>query len=247
MITYFDIHSPIARPLPQTRRRPPNQPRRPTSRRDKKNGAVDMRRLDGVLQDLGFAPKPHPTIFSENEPDALFDGLEKFQTASGLTVDGAVKNKDSETGRALNKAMEEYYNPSARRKAGAQRPEVILTGTDPGRPTPPPEPEPDEELEKEIAEKRAECAALQADADEAERNMDLNSGTAEGKRWKRIWTDLIKRVPVCRGELGTLLEQRPGYMPEKRPPPKFPKPTVPNKKPGTEKKPGPEKKPGIPI
>ena len=34
-----------------------------------------MRKLDGVLQDLGFAPKPHPTIFIENEPEAVFDGL----------------------------------------------------------------------------------------------------------------------------------------------------------------------------
>ena len=29
-------------------------------------------------------------------------------------VDGAVKNKDSETGIALNKAMAEFYNPSER-------------------------------------------------------------------------------------------------------------------------------------
>jgi TATA-binding protein-associated factor Taf7 len=70
-----------------------------------------------VLQNLGFAPKPHPTIFIENEPDAVFDGLEKFQKTNGLDVDGAVKNKDSESGRALNAAMEEFYNPSARRQA----------------------------------------------------------------------------------------------------------------------------------
>jgi len=70
---------------------------------------------------LGFAPKPHPTIFIENEPDAVFDGLEKFQKTNGLDVDGAVKNKDSESGRALNAAMEEFYNPSARRQADAGR------------------------------------------------------------------------------------------------------------------------------
>ena len=90
MIPDFEFHNPL--------RRPPDQPRRRTSRRNRRNGAVDMRHLDSVLQDLGFAPKPHPTIFTENEPDALFDGLEKFQKANGLTVDGAVKNKDSETG-----------------------------------------------------------------------------------------------------------------------------------------------------
>jgi len=114
-----------------------------------KNGAIDLQGLDGVLQDLGFAPKPHPTIFSENGPDALFDGLEKFQKANGLTVDGAGKSKDSETGRALNKAMEEFYNPSEGRRDGGtqdgpeseQRPEVILTGTNPGRPEPKPKPE----------------------------------------------------------------------------------------------------------
>jgi len=118
MITYFNIHNPLSRPTVQTRRRPPNQPRPRTRRQDRGNGAVDLRGLDGVLQDLGFAPKPHPTLFLENEPDALFDGREKFQKANGLDVDGVVKNKDSETGRALNKAMAEYYNPSGE----AQRP-----------------------------------------------------------------------------------------------------------------------------
>jgi hypothetical protein len=98
MISYFETHKP--------------------RRRGGKNGAVDLRHLDGVLQDLGFAPKPHPTIFTENEPDTVFDGLEKFQKANRLTVDGGVKNKDSETGRALNRAMAEFYLPSGRRKAG---------------------------------------------------------------------------------------------------------------------------------
>ncbi len=110
MIPDFEFHNPL--------RRPPDQPRRRTSRRNRRNGAVDMRHLDSVLQDLGFAPKPHPTIFTENEPDALFDGLEKFQKANGLTVDGAVKNKDSETGIALNKAMAENYVPSQPKQAG---------------------------------------------------------------------------------------------------------------------------------
>ena len=115
MITYFEIHNPIARPQARTRRRPPNQPRR----WNKKNGAVDMRKLDGVLQDLGFAPKPHPAIFSENEPDVLFDGLESFQKAKGLNVDGAVKNSGSETGIALNKAMAAFYEAGDRRQAAA--------------------------------------------------------------------------------------------------------------------------------
>ena len=114
IITYFENHNPLRRPLNQPRRRPPNQPRRRSGRQDRKNGTVDLRHLDGVLQDLGFAPKPHPTIFTENEPDTVFDGLEKFQKANRLTVDGAVKNKDSETGIALNKAMAEFYHPSAR-------------------------------------------------------------------------------------------------------------------------------------
>ena len=79
MITYFENHNPLRRPLNQPRRRPPNQPRRRSGRQDRKNGAVDLRHLDGVLQDLGFAPKPHPTIFTENQPNTVFDGLEKFQ------------------------------------------------------------------------------------------------------------------------------------------------------------------------
>ena len=141
IITYFENHNPF--------RRPPNQPRRRSGRQDRKNGAVDLRHLYGLLQDLGFAPKPHPTIFTENEPDTVFDGLEKFQQANGLTVDGAVNNKDSETGRALNKAMAEYYVPTKPKRAGGaqfapkgkQRPEVILMGTDPGRPLPKPKPE----------------------------------------------------------------------------------------------------------
>ena len=119
IITYFENHNPLRRPLKQPRRWPPNQPRRRSGRRSRQNGAVDMRHLDSVLQDLGFAPKPHPTIFTENEPDALFDGLEKFQKANRLTVDGAVENKDSETGRTLNKAMAEYFNPSERKQATA--------------------------------------------------------------------------------------------------------------------------------
>jgi len=119
IITYFENHNLLRRPLNQPRRWPPNQPRRRSGRRSRQNGAVDMRHLDSVLQDLGFAPKPHPTIFTENEPDALFDGLEKFQKANRLTVDGAVENKDSETGRALNKAMAEYFNPSERKQATA--------------------------------------------------------------------------------------------------------------------------------
>ena len=119
IITYFENHNPLRRPLNQPRRRPPNQPRRRSGRQDRKNGAVDLRHLDGVLQDLGFAPKPHPTIFTENQPDTVFDGLEMFQKANGLTVDGAVNNKDSETGRALNKGMAEYFNPSERKQATA--------------------------------------------------------------------------------------------------------------------------------
>ena len=128
MITYFENHKPRRRPLNQPRRRPPGQPRRRSGRQDRKNGAVDLRRLDGVLQDLGFAPKPHPTIFIENEPEAVFDGLEKFQKSNGLNVDGAVKNKDSETGTALNKAMAEFYESGDRRQAArtqeAQRPKM---------------------------------------------------------------------------------------------------------------------------
>jgi hypothetical protein len=140
MITYFETHKPL--------------------RRGGKNGGVDLRGLDRVLQNLKFAPKPHPTIFIKNEPEAVFDGLEKFQRSNRLTIDGAVKNKDSETGRALNKAMAEFYVPSGRKQAGGtdedrrpkspkneQRPDVILTVTDPGRP------QPDEDLEREIAEK----------------------------------------------------------------------------------------------
>ena len=127
IITYFENHNPLCRPL--------NQPRRRSGRQDRKNGAVDLRHLDGVLQDLGFAPKPHPTIFTENEPDTVFDGLEKFQKANRLTVDGAVKNKDSETGIALNKAMAEYYVPTKPRRAGgtqnALNAKTKQFGTDP--------------------------------------------------------------------------------------------------------------------
>ena len=86
IITYFENHNPLRRPLNQPRRWPPNQPRRRSGRRSRQNGAVDMRHLDSVLQDLGFAPKPHPTIFTENEPDALFDGLEKFLAREGMTA-----------------------------------------------------------------------------------------------------------------------------------------------------------------
>jgi hypothetical protein len=43
MITYFEIHKPLRRPHGQLR-----QPRRQGG----KNGAVDMRKLDGVLQDV---------------------------------------------------------------------------------------------------------------------------------------------------------------------------------------------------
>ena len=71
MIPYFDNYKPLRRLLSRPRR----QPRRQGS----KNGAVDMRKLDGVLQDLGFAPKPHPTIFIENEPEAVFDGLGRWR------------------------------------------------------------------------------------------------------------------------------------------------------------------------
>ena len=141
MITCFEIHKTLRRQL--------SQPQRRNRRKIGKNGTVDMRKLDGVLQDLGFASKPHPTIFTENQPDPVFYGLEKFQKANGLTVDGAVNNKDSETGRALNKAMAEYYVPTKPKRAGGaqfspkgkQRPEVILMGTDPGRPLPKPKPE----------------------------------------------------------------------------------------------------------
>ena len=106
MVTCFEIHKTLRRQL--------SQPQRRNRRKIGKIGTVDMRKLDGVLQDLGFASKPHPTIFTENEPDTVFDGLEKFQKANRLTVDGAVKNKDSETGIALNKAMAEFYVPSER-------------------------------------------------------------------------------------------------------------------------------------
>jgi|AP45_3_1055517.scaffolds.fasta_scaffold528886_1 hypothetical protein len=40
MITYFEIHKPLRRPHGQLRRQ------------GGKNGAVDMRKLDGVLQDV---------------------------------------------------------------------------------------------------------------------------------------------------------------------------------------------------
>ena len=91
MITYFSNHQPIGR--------------------GRKNGAEDSKNLDRVLQDLGYAPKPHPEIFIQNEPEPVFEGLEALQKLNGLKVDGAVKNKDSETGRALNEALAEYYNP----------------------------------------------------------------------------------------------------------------------------------------
>ena len=45
-------------------------------RRSGKTGADDMRKLDGVLQNLGLAPKPHPSIFFESPPEVVFDGLE---------------------------------------------------------------------------------------------------------------------------------------------------------------------------
>jgi hypothetical protein len=44
MITYFEIHKPLRRPHGQLRRQP--------RRQGGKNGAVDMRKLDGVLQDV---------------------------------------------------------------------------------------------------------------------------------------------------------------------------------------------------
>tara|TARA_Y100000294_G_scaffold133388_1_gene125927 strand:+ start:266 stop:784 length:519 start_codon:yes stop_codon:yes gene_type:complete len=88
-----------------------------------------------VLQDLGFAGKPHPDIFIQNEPETVFEGLETFQKAKGLKVDGAVKNKDSETGIALNKAMAEFYNPEERGPQPAANQEAQVPK--PGLPTKP--------------------------------------------------------------------------------------------------------------
>ncbi len=45
-------------------------------------------------------------------PGTVFVGLEKFQKDKGLNVDGVAKNSDRKTGRALNRAMEAFYNPS---------------------------------------------------------------------------------------------------------------------------------------
>jgi len=197
MITNFEIHKPLRRHLGQTQRR--------NRRKIGKNGAVDMRRLDGVFQDLGFVPKPHPTIFIENEPEAVFDGLEKFRKSNGLKVDGAVKNKDRETGRALNKAMADFYVPTKPKQT---------RGTQNG-PEEAELPDFDAELERQIEEKEAECADLQAEADDAEQNMDLNKRTPEGGRWQRKWRALLMDVQRCRFALGALRRRVQASDPER--------------------------------
>jgi len=155
-----------------------------------------------VLQKLGFSPKPHPTKFSENKPGTVFDGLEKFQKANGLTVDGAVKNKDSEPGRALNKAMAEYYNPSVRKKAGGTQdgPEEAKL------PPAPPEP-PDESTEEKIERLLDERDDIADEiVDLREQMGNTNDHDLLGEIQEKL-TDLFLRVGEITRELIELRSQ----------------------------------------
>ncbi len=80
MITYFSNYKPIGP--------------------GRKNGMVDVGNLDRMLQDSAFHVKTAPGYLHPLRAGNRIRGGEEVSKAKGLTVDGAVKNKDSETGRA---------------------------------------------------------------------------------------------------------------------------------------------------
>ena len=170
MITYFSNHQPIGR--------------------GRKNGAEDFKNLDRVLQDLGFAGKLHQDIFIQNEPETVFKGLETFQKSNGLKVDGALKDKDSETGIALNKALAEFYNPKER--GGGQQAQVTkptkptMPGlpNDPstgGAPTPGQIPLPTR-IERQLRERGLDLEAIRRMTPQQQRRI-LEMSDAEFEKW----------------------------------------------------------------